>query len=310
MRYLKLASAKNPDNDFIELNDFNGFLCTSFQSLGISRKLEFLTINNRQFSVDNKPNFKKYNLTIEILTRYSEWEAKYRELTNFLDRNKLNGFRLYYRPYNNMPVRYCLCDIETSTKTEKLQPVVLALTQNSLWYGEEQEAKTAYNYEDEGNIFAFTETEDVDNYYSVGFYLDKNIVNYYCVSFYRNIETQALIINNSYNEIPLNMKIIGPCVNPVISLFKKGENTPIRETQVYANIDDGYYIEINSNILENGVWYVNGTTGKKNDYSDRINNSLGSPYFYIDNGEYYITVKDDNLNLCETYIFWKEEYSE
>ena len=88
MRYLKLASAKNPDTDFIELNDFNGFLCTRFETLGISRKLEFLTIENRQFSVDNKPDFKKYRLTIEILTKYAEYEAKHRELIDFLARKK------------------------------------------------------------------------------------------------------------------------------------------------------------------------------------------------------------------------------
>ena len=127
MRYLKLASAKNPDNDFIELNDFNGFLCTSFQQLGISRSLEFLSIKNRQFSVNNKPAFKNYTLKIEILSKYSEYEAKYRQFNTFIDRNKKDGFRLYYRPYDGMELRYCLCDIEKLEKTEKLQPIILNL---------------------------------------------------------------------------------------------------------------------------------------------------------------------------------------
>ena len=155
MRYLKLASAKNPFTDFIELNDFNGFLCTSFQSVGISRKLEFLAIKNRQFAVSNDVDFKKYSLVIEILSKYSEYEAKHRELITFLDRNKKSGFRLYYRPYNGMDLRYCLCSIENSARTEKRQPVTLILVQNSLWLGEQKISKTAQGIKDSGNLFAF-----------------------------------------------------------------------------------------------------------------------------------------------------------
>ena len=123
MRYLKITSATNPDNDFVLLNggyfdkngqkntsflSFTGFLCTQFQTLGISRELEFLTIENRNINVKNKPNFKKYSLTIEILSKYAEYEAKYQELITFLDRNKKNGFRLYYRPYDGIETRYSL----------------------------------------------------------------------------------------------------------------------------------------------------------------------------------------------------------
>ena len=308
MRYLKITSDKNPDNDFIELNDFNGFLCTRFQTLGISRKLEFLPINNRQFAADNKIDFKKYSLTIEILTKYSEYEAKYRELITFLDRNKKSGFRLYYRPYDSMELRYCLCDIESFEKTQKLQPVLLTLVQNSLWLGDTQRATTS-QIEQEGNLFVFDEDEDISDYYAASFSLDDNILNYYCVSFYNGAETRATIINNSYNEIPLNVIIYGACVNPTVSLFKKGEETAIKELQVLAVVNEGYHIEINANILGNGVWLVNSATGQKTDYSELVNNELGSPYFYIDNGEYYIKIVDENQNVCYCDIFWQEEYS-
>ena len=76
MRYLKIASATNPYTDFIELNDLNGFFCTNLKTLGISRAIQFLAIENRQFATSNKPNFKKYELTVEILTNYSEYEKK------------------------------------------------------------------------------------------------------------------------------------------------------------------------------------------------------------------------------------------
>lgn len=307
MRYLKLASDKNPDNDYIELNDFNGFLCTSFQSIGISRKLEFLAIKNRQFVVSNKPNFKKYSLTVEILSKYSEYEAKHRELISFLDRNKKSGFRLYYRPYDGMDLRYCLCDIETSQKVEKLQPVLLTLSQGSLWLSEEKKSTTSQTKQ-EGNLFEFK--DDGNDYYSASFELDESVSNYYCISFHGGFETTATIINNSYNEIPLNIKIYGECVNPIIYLYKKGENSPVKKTQIFANVDNGYYLEINAHILENGVWYVNGSTGKRFDYVELVNNEYGSPYFYVENGEYYIVVEDEGNNVCLTDIFYQEEYNE
>lgn len=311
MRYLKLASDKNPDNDYIELNDFNGFLCTSFQSIGISRKLEFLAIKNRQFVVSNKPNFKKYSLTVEILSKYSEYEAKHRELISFLDRNKKSGFRLYYRPYDGMDLRYCLCDIETSQKVEKLQPVLLTLSQGSLWFGEEKKETTSQKEEEKDNLFSFNEEEfDGEKYFSANFVLDEKINNYYCIEFYNGVVAETSIVNNSYNEIPLNIRIMGNCVNPVVSLFRKGENNPIKKVQIFANVDNNHYIEIKSGIAENGIWYVNNNTGAKIEYSELVNNFFGSPYIYIDNGEYIIKVEDDGKNVCLTDIFYQEEYNE
>lgn len=309
MRYLKLASDKNPDFDYIELNDFNGFLCTIFQAIGISRKLEFLQINNRQFSVENKTAFKKYSLTIEILTKYSEYEVKHRKLINFLDRNKKSGLRLYYRPYDDMELRYCLCDIETSVRTEKRQPIVLTVTQNSLWLGELNKVETTQT-EQTGNMFVFAEDSDIDDYYSAGFYLDNEINNYYCISFYGGIETSAFIVNNGYNEIPLHIMIYGYCVNPTVLLYKKGEETPIRKLQVFANVANGYYIEICADIGKNGVWYVNSENGAKIDYSELVNNAFGSPYFYVDNGEYYIRITDEGNNVCLCDVYYQEEFSE
>jgi hypothetical protein len=201
-----------------------------------------------------------------------------------------------------------LCDIESSNRPEKMQPVLLTLSQGSLWFGEEQ-IKITSHQEESGNLFVFYEDKDIEDYYSASFSLDTEIDNYYCVSFYQGIKTTAMIVNNSYAEIPLNIKIIGPCVNPVISLYRKNEDTPIRQTGIFATIDNGYYLEINSNIRENGVWYVNAKN-EKIDYIELVDNSLGSPYLYIDNGEYYITVKDDGSNVCVVEISYKEEYSE
>ena len=322
MRFLKLASAKNPKTDYILLNggyfdkdankintfsQFNGLLCTSFQTLGIKRKLDFLAVENIQFAVDNKPEFNKYVLTIEILSKYSEYEKEYGELMSFISRNKKEGFRLYYKACDNKELRFCLCDIESIQKTDKLKPIVLTLAQSSLWYGKENKSTTAYS-EQQGNLFEF---KDEDGYYSAGFYKDEDLTSdYYCVSFYSNIETEAIIKNNSYNEIPLNIKVYGECVNPVIKLFRYGEEKPIMQTSVNAIISDNYYLEINANIKENGVWYVNKTTYEKIDISELVDNKLGSPYFYIGYGKYIITVEDDVSNICVTDIFYNEEYDD
>lgn len=307
MRYIKLTSAKNPDIDFIELNDLNGFFCTSFQSLGINRKIEYLTIKNTSISVDNKPEFNTYNIIVNILSKYSEYESQYRRFITFIDRNKKVGFRLYYKPYDNVDMRYCLCDIEKSVKTEKLQPITLTLKQKSMWFVDKPPVFTS-QIEQSGNLFEFA--NDGYNYYSAGFYYDET-VGIYCIDFFGGIQTQADIINDSYNEIPLNIKIYGKSVKPTVSLFRKGENMPIRQLQINATINDGYYVEINSSILENGIWYVNKDTEKKiQDYSSLVNNEYGSPFFYIDNGEYYIKVVDNGNNETLCKISYQEEYSE
>lgn len=308
MRYLKLASAKNPD-DFIELNDFNGFLCTSFQTIGISRKLEFLAIKNRQLSVENKMNFKKYNLIVEILTKYSEYERKHRELITFLDRNKKEGFRLYFRSYEGMELRYCLCDIETSSRPEKMQPIILTLTQNSLWLGEEKKFTIGDIVNKADNLFSF---DNRNGYYSTSFSLDEKVSegDYYCISFNEIVSTEGVISNNSYSEVPLHFIIYGKCVNPTILLYKQGENKVLRKTQIIATINEDYYIEINADIINNGVWYVNKNTGERIDYSEAVNNEYGSPYLYVDNGDYIVKVQDDAGNACITKVFLQEGYNE
>lgn len=307
MRYLKLASAKNPTTDFIELNDFNGFLCTSFKDIGISRRLEFLTIKNRQFVVDNKTNFKKYSLTIEILSKYSEYERLHRELITFLDRNKKDGFRLYYRPYNGMDLRYCLCDIVNSVKIEKMQPVVLTLSQGSLWLGEKQIKETTPAVDEQENLYAFT--DDGNGYYSASFALDEE-TNNYCIEFYNGALTEVVVVNSGYNEIPLNIRIYGECANPVVSLYKKGESVPIKTIELNAKISKGYYIEILADVINNGIWYVKENTDWKQPYDDVVNNENGSPYIYVDNGEYIVRVVDGSQNIVNAKISYQEEYSE
>ena len=91
---------------------------------------------------------------------------------------------------------------------------------------------------------------------------------------------------------------------------RKGETKPIRQLEIKETINANQYIEINSNINENGVWLVDALTGKKEDYSNNIANEHGSPYWYIDNGEYYIEASDDNNNVFECVVLYNEEYND
>ena len=186
MRFLKLANAKNPDNDYILLNGgffdkdgntvsnfvaFNGLLCTGFKNLGISRNLEFSSIKSRQFVVDEKFAFKKYELAIDFFSTYQEYESKYRQLIDFIDRNKKDGFRLYFRPHNERGIKNCLCCVEILSKNENRNPVTLSLVQCSLWFGEEKIAETSANDKAQEGTFYFSNS-DKDGYYSAKFAKD------------------------------------------------------------------------------------------------------------------------------------------
>ena len=308
MRQIRIASAKNPLTDFIELNDFNGFLCTQFGTLGVSRSVDFLTIGNRNIAVNNKPYFKKYSLTIEILTKYSEYERKYYDFISFIDRNKTDGIRLYYKPYDGLEERYCLCSIESTTRIEKRQPIVLNVSQDSLWLGQQQVAHTSTIEEAQGNLFEFA--DDREGYFSASFSLDEKIPDYYCVAFYSGMYQQADITISGYNEVPLNIVVKGRCEDPQIFLYRKKDNQLVKKFQVFATIEEGNYLEINSVIVENGVWEVSQQTGGKRDLTELVNYANGSPYFNLQRGEYYLSVIDEGGNQCITDISWQEEYSE
>lgn len=312
MRYLKITSAENPDNDYIELNDFNGFLCTSFTTLGISRQYETLAVGNRQFSVDNKPKFKDYSLTVHILTKYSLYEAKYNELITFLDRYKKDGFRLYYNPYNGNSsdnrTRYILCDIKTTTKTEKMQPITLTVSQNSLWIGKLKYNNLVSEEQTIDNIFEFKKDE-IDNIYCASFKKDVyEKDDYYCINFVENYFENSIIVNECYNEIPLQIYINGYCDTPHLVL-KDENNVDIKEIQIDVIIPKGYYVYINSHINENGVWLVNSETGIKTDISDKVYNEKGSPYWYIGHGTYYLSIAQTN-DAVSCRVEFNEEYSE
>lgn len=298
--------------DVVSLTNFNGLLCTSFSALGVSRQLDFLTIQNRNVTVVNKPQFKSYNLTIEILANYNGWDRIYRDFVNFLDRNKTKGFRLYYKP-NETPdseLRYCVCSIEQSAKVEKTRPITLVVVQNSLWIGALKVENIAPQYSAQDNMFAFAEDTDVSGYFAAAFLEDADISDYYCIQLFKGALSIGTVKNNSYNDVPLTIRIYGACVNPTVMIYKHGEDAPLRQIRVFANVASGYYIEIEAGVLQNGVWYVSNATGEKVDYGELVDHSLGSPYVFLENGEYDIRVQDNGNNDVNAQIYLREEYSE
>jgi hypothetical protein len=149
-----------------------------------------------------------------------------------------------------------------------------------------------------------------NGYYSASFKEDADIDDYYCISFYSGIKQQAEINITGYNEVPLNIHVRGKCTNPEIFLYRKSDNELVKRFQVFVEIDQDHYLEINSGILNSGVWEVDVHTGEREDLTEVINYAYGSPYFYLENGDYYVLVQDINNNNCLTDISWQEEYSE
>lgn len=308
MRKIKLTSVKNPEYDVIELNDFSGLLCTKFQSLGVSRTLEFLQIKNRNLAVKNTPNFRSYSLTIEILSPYSLYEKAYYDFLKFIDRNKKDGIRLYYQAYDNVPEKYCFCEIQQTDKTEKRQPIVLTLVQSSFWFGKAEARKTSQGVEKITNPFEFSKIEGMD-YYAASFALDEDSStnDFYAISFSNPVSQYADVTISGYNEVPIEFVISGKSINPIITIYEDGKI--IRQVQINIVVDEGQKLQITAGIVNYGVWLID-SDGKCYDVSNNINHSLGSPYVFLDHGTYSVTVQGEGDGASSTIISWQEEYSE
>lgn len=299
MRKIRLESITDP-REVIQLSDLTkDYFCTSLQTFGMKRELEFFAIKNRRQAVSNNPSFKRIVLRIEILSSYNLYEEKYRNLARFLDKHKRNGIRLYYQADTNEPEMYTICDIEEVSKTDKRMPVTLTLQQNSLWLISKEEKVS--KQEQSGNVFAFS--NDGYGFYSAGFKQDSD----YSISFY-STSSKAEITNNSYEKVPLIIRITSECTNPTIFIRDvNGKN--YKTIKINASVASNEYLEINSNVFESQIYLYNEATGFKTDLSGKVDYSYGSPFAMIGNGIYTVEVTDENQTNCEATIWWQEEYN-
>lgn len=305
MIYLKLASATNPSNDYLELSDFSGLLCTSFTTLGMRRQLQYMTVKNRSLTTSNEPVFKRYNLTILILGLYKDFETKYASLCEFLERNKRKGLILYHRPYDDRPMRHCFCDIETVNKTNKMMPIGLTLVQKSLWLGTEKIADAVAQTEIDKEFAFVAEEIDGELYHCVSFEKDETVdTSFFAIPFSTVSPKMFSFSNLSYNEIPLLITITGMCVEPTINFFRKGEETPFRKVKINTTVADGARLEIDARLDTYGVWMIDT---QKRDYISLVDHSVGSPFVFVGHGDYEAVLENASGTMTITY---QEEYDE
>lgn len=319
-RHVRITNRTN--TDAIDLNDFDGYLMTAPKGFGIYRVSEYLNVGNQRFNVSNKPAFNKISMTIQIMSKKSEQEAKYAYLRDFISRYIREGFRLYYKPEETE--RYIECDINVVDKTEKdlaTLPIGLEITPLSLWKEDDKKISTQqvsgvqnpfefstllnYTIDEEGTqkefgVAQFNEVQGVTDEYGRP---------YYAIEFGDNLGSDALLINKGSEEVSTIIRVYGPVLNPFIRLYKKGQSNVsqyISFTDLF--IQDGNYLEINSSVGNSYIEEVNSLNGLRVNREDFVN--LESNMFIrLPVGNWIISISDDGgVNKCFAEIFYSNEY--
>lgn len=280
----------------IELNDFDGYIMTSPTGFGVYRTSEYITVGNQRITSSNKPTFQKITFNVLIEGARSTWEEKYAQLRDFISRNIRNGFRLYYTPHEE--TRYIKCDINILDKTEKDRanlPVKLEIQPLSLWLTDVQK-DTIQQTASTGNLFAFklnsydeysasfSEAEDMEDEYSR---------QVYAIAFGSGGVQIATLNNTGAETTPMRIRVYGRAVNPLISLKKYGSGQVVQYIKFNnLTIEDGYYLEINSDPANTYIELVNQSTGERfdrEDYADIESNM----YIVLPRGNFILSVTDE-----------------
>lgn len=319
MREVKITSELNPTTDFLNLTDFSGFFCTSIQGLGATRETANLSVKTRSLVTENKPTFRIFSLGVNILTPYSQYEAAVKQLFDFLDRNKENGFRLYVNdnPSVYAKQRYVMCSLDSVNRNDKRQIVELRLAQHSFWLAEATTASGVAKVDiSTGNWYEYANRgTEAEPYYAYSYKpfttADYKIMNYYSTSYFNSgaqigdaIDLE--IENGSYNKVPLIVKVYGECTNPVILLYENEGSVATRMVSVDVNIPADSWLEINSTIEGNGVYLC--TVNTKDDIFHNIDLANGSPYMYVGNGKHRLHVIAMSNGSFSANAVFQEEY--
>ena len=312
-RHITLTSEDLTES--VDLNDFNGYLATSPTGFGIYRTNEFVTIGNQRIQSDNRNTFQKITLNVLILGERKTWEQKYAYLRDFISRHLNTGFRLYYTPQND--TRYIKCGINIVDKTEKDRgnlPIKLEIQPLSMWLTDN--TKETIKKAVSGNLFQFNEhTYDEETYYSATFDLLDDVVDDYGRDYYAiglgYSAPQVVTLNNAGNEeTPLVIKLYGKATNPYITLKRRGTGT-VSQYIKFNNltVNNGYYLEINSDPLNTHIELVNNITGEKFDresYADIESNM----YITLPVGEWDIEFSTEDVTETGAYavVFFANRY--
>lgn len=154
-----------------------------------------------------------------------------------------------------------------------------------------------------GNIYYGNQDNHV-----VGFLEDEigSGVYQYDVAFVSAASIYNNIKNDGDTEIPLKIRVYGPCTNPVITLFDKSNNV-VQSSKVVGDIPATAYLEINSDAEDTGVWAVNKSTGVRTNMMSSIDQTT-NVFITLPIGEYVISAVDANNDPVPTTVFFANEY--
>ena len=312
--YVRITDADNING--IDLNDFDGYLMTSPTGFGIYRVAEYITIGNQRVSVDNKPQFYKITFNIDIFGKRPEMEQKYAILRDFIGKNIHKGFRLYYTPLDK--TRYINCDILVADKTQKENaylPIRLEVQPKSLWLDDVKRSSVQQADETGVNLFEFKEREiNGVTQYSASFDLVDGLFDeydkpYYAVSFSSGTINQVLLYNGGQETSPLLIRVYGVAINPIIRLAEYGSNE-VKQIIEFDNltIEQGYYLEINSDPENTYIHLVNAKTGERFDRENyaKLESNI---YMTLPTGNWVMTISDESgVNQAYTDVFYSNQY--
>ena len=295
----------------ISLNDFNKYLLTLPEGLGVEYKNTFITIGTQRIKVSQERDYKSFSGTIEVCgnTR-DDWEKNYNSLRDFVAKNLKSGIKLYYKNRAD-DERYILCDIKLMTKTEKSSYCILvpvAFEPRSIWKKDVEVNTNISAMAIEKNTVAFLKDENFsvnDQFrFNYGFLYDENL-NQHDIRYMSSETGSAQLINNADAETPVKLTIYGACINPYIQLINSnGEEE--QACRIYATLSEGDKIILNSDPADLSIIVV-----RANGMTDVITNNIDTSlttFLTLPIGSYTVKIREENNNLVNGNIKYSLQF--
>lgn len=295
----------------IDLTDFDKYLLTLPNGLGLAYKNSYITLGSQRIRVKQERQYENFTGTIEVCGRTrDEWEKNYDYLRDFIASNLKSGIKLYYSNRENQE-RYLPCDIKLLSKTEKSSYCILVGVQfepKGLWKNDVEVATRTTTMEIGRNAIAFMRDSNFDVSdefgYNYGFIYDEG-TDQHCIYYMSGEVSSATLINNADSETPLSITIYGECVNPFIVLEDTNGNE-IQACQVYVTLYQGDKITLNSDPANLGITLVR-STGNTSNITTSVDTSLNS-FLTLPVGTYRLRITEENTRKINGNIKYSLQY--
>lgn len=295
----------------IDLTDFNKYLLTLPNGLGLAYKNSYVTLGSQRIRVSQERQYENFTGTIEVCGRTrDEWEKNYDYLRDFIASNLKSGINLYYSNRENQE-RYLTCDIKLLSKTEKSSYCILVGVQfepKGLWKNDVEVVTRTTAVETGKNAVAYMRDEgfaETDEFgYNYAYLYDEN-VDQHCIYYTSGETSSATLINDAHSEIPTKITIYGACINPRIILEDVNGNE-IQECQIYATLYDGDRVVLNSDPENLGIILVR-LNGNSSNITTSVDTSF-NPFITLPVGTFSLRIKEENNRLVGGNIKYSLQY--